>query len=113
MDALVKFRELARDFRSAAEGGDLSRMEAILAQRRGLVERISAEEGDHPDGAGSESRRNLLEAILELDRQSEAILRRMHDDLGVELMGLDAGRRGLAGYAGGPGRSAKWIDEQG
>jgi hypothetical protein len=111
---LEKFADLAREFLAAAETADLASMDAILARRRRLLERLTEAP---PTGAGSngseERRRELLEAILELDRRSGKQLAEHRDEAGRELSRLEEGRRGLGGYRAGVRAGAKWIDARG
>ncbi len=111
---LEKLRTLAKSFRDAAAQCDLPTMDKILATRRKLLERIASREED--DGASAEQKREvreLLAAILELDREAEQLLEKQRDELGDELVALANGRRGLSAYAGRGRVSGKWIDEAG
>ena len=105
---------LAARFRDAAARHDLPTMDEILATRRGLLERITARvgaSGASPDQARRS--RELLVAILELDREAEELLAKQRDELGLELAALADGRRGLCAYGGDGRRNGKWIDERG
>lgn len=108
LDLLERFRRLATEFHEAAVRGDLPAMDALLSERRALLRRFGPPEDG---GAENGGRRELLEAILELDRKSERALESRRDDLGAQLLALDEGRRGLAGYGGGP-RTRSRIDER-
>ncbi|NNE44989.1 MAG: hypothetical protein HKN12_12350 [Gemmatimonadetes bacterium] len=107
MQALKRFRMLAKEFHRAAEGGDLDSMDGILEMRRNLLTdlqtgQLSADEKDE-----------LVREILSFDRRSEEALLRQKEDLATELRTLGEGRRGLSGYGGAKSRSTKWIDERG
>lgn len=111
-DGLDRFHELAREFRAAAESGDTGAQERILAERRRLMPLLEALPGPRND-AEREEREAAYRMILELDREAEAVLERQRKSLGQELLNMDSGRRGLAGYGGAGGRTSKWIDECG
>lgn len=111
-DGLDRFRELAREFRDAALSGDTAAQERILAERRRLIPRLEALPA--PRGAAErDARESAYRAILEIDREAESILVSRRQSLGRELMTIDSGRRGLAGYGSAGGRTSKWIDERG
>jgi hypothetical protein len=111
-DGLGRFHELAREFRDAAQGGDTVAQERILAERRRLMPRLETLPAPHGN-AERDARESAYRAILELDREAEAILERQRQTLGRELITIDSGRRGLAGYGSAGGRTSKWIDERG
>jgi hypothetical protein len=90
-DALDRFAELARDFRSAARARDFDRMDVILDERRELLLRLQA--GGERIGRDADA----LRAILGFDRESRAILEAQRRALRTELVALDSGCRGLAG----------------
>jgi hypothetical protein len=105
--ALRRFRDLAEEFRRAARDGDAEGMGAILAERCALLGSLGA--GDPgPDPA----RINALKEILDVDRESEAILERRRSEIRDELAALGQDRRGLHGYGAGDARAAWRIDER-
>jgi len=110
-DGLDRFHELAREFRDAAANGDPDAQERVLAERRRLMPHLEALPTPRND-AEREERASVYRAILEIDREAEAILKRQRKSLGEDLMTMDSGRRGLVGYAGAGGRTSKWIDER-
>ena len=111
---LERFRTLAARFRDAAARQDLPTMDEILATRRGLLERITARLGPGAASADQARRsRELLAAILELDREAGELLAKQRDELGLELAALADGRRGLGAYAREGASAGKWIDERG
>ena len=107
---LERFHSLARDFRAAAERGDADAQERILADRRRLIAELEQTPGPRDDRE-RDARTRVLESILEIDREAERILERQRGEISGELMALDSGKRGLAGYATGTGSGGKWIDE--
>ncbi len=111
-DRLERFRELAIEFRAAAEQGDASALGRILAERGHLITdfgRAAAPRNQRE----REARARVLESILEIDRGTEEILRHRRDEIGAELVALDSGRRGLTGYGAGGRSAGKRIDERG
>ncbi len=112
---LEHFHSLACEFRDAARDGDLPRMDALLAERRGLVANWGQPGPDRRPAGGDETRRRreLLEAILNLDREAELHLAAFREEAKEELSRLEEARRGLAAYGGGAPRAAKWIDARG
>ena len=113
--SLERFASLARDFLVAAEAADLASMDAIMARRRNLLDRIAtpSDVAELREESAGDRRRELLESILDLDRRAAELLSEHRDEAGRELARLEEGRRGLGGYRAGSTRSAKWIDARG
>jgi hypothetical protein len=107
VEALRRFRDLAEEFRRAARSGDAEGMGAILAERRALLGTLTGGGGSDPARAAA------LREILDLDRESEAILERRRGEIRDELLALGRGKRGLHGYGAGTAGASKWIDERG
>ena len=111
-DLLRRFHDLASRFRRAAEAGDLAGMEHAMTHRRSLVEKLSGL--PEPQTADDRARATeLLEGILELDREAEGLLERQRSEIGQQLTDLTKGARGLHGYSATAGRSPARIDERG
>ncbi len=114
IERLERFRELAREFQAATESGDEGMMSGLLSERRRLV--LSLED-EQPILTGPEeeqkARAKVIEAILEIDRETEEVLLRQRDDVGEALLAIESGRRGLDGYGAGGRKHGKLIDERG
>ncbi len=115
MDSLEEFADLAARFVDAAESGDLPAMDSIMAHRRRILGRIAAPIGGDERQTAAEAgrRRELLEAILDMDRRAGAFIAEHRDETGRNLASLEEGRRGLGGYRSAVARTAKWIDARG
>lgn len=98
--ALRRFRLLAEEFLRAARSGDAEGMGVILAERRALLGTLGAD-----DPGGDPARIRALREILDLDRESEAILERRRSEVRDELAAL--------GHGGGHARASSRIDERG
>ena len=59
------------------------------------------------------ARASALREILELDRESEAILERRRSEIRDELVALGQARRGFHGHGAGDTRASSRIDERG
>jgi hypothetical protein len=107
VDALARLRSLALEFRQAARSGDPEGMGEILAERQSVLGALATPDGPDPERA------RALQEILDLDRESEAILERRRAEIRDELTALGQGRRGLHGYGRDAARASNWIDERG
>jgi hypothetical protein len=100
---------LARDIGRAASDGSIEAVAALLEDRQRELGRAATA------ASTPESRDRLLralEAVRTLDAETEAVLGRRLTVLRHEIGLLEAGRRGLVGYAGAPPVPGKRIDER-
>lgn len=91
MHPYAELIELAERERRTLASGDYAALTAIVTQRESLMRQL-------PDEAPQEAR-EAIEKLLQLQRESDELLKRAASGITVELTRLRTGRAGVRRYA--------------